>query len=675
MKSKKIIAGLLSFAIAAITISMPLGGTISGVFDNFSLSASAETFGDYWYKILDDETVQITSYKGSDAEIELPSEINGKKVVGITTNAFNKCTTLTSVIIPEGIKSIGKGAFMSCTNLTNVTIPNTVTTIGESAFSYCLKLTSITIPDSVITIDKSAFYNCKSVASITIGNSVTSIGRSAFDNCKSLTSVTIPDSVTSIGNSAFYGCTNLTSVNIPYSVTRIESSTFKSCENITDITIPHSVTSIGSSAFDRCKSLTSVTIPDNVTSIGEYAFRDCTNLTNITVDENNENYLSSDGVLFNNDKTTLIQYPIGNKRTSYSIPNSVTLIKKGAFYDCTNLTSITIPNSVTSIGYTAFWDCDNLTDITVDENNENYSSSDGVLFNKDKTTLIQYPAGNKRTSYTIPNGVTIVENDAFWNCTNLTSVIISGDVTNIGVNAFCGCTTLKSITIPNSVTSIGKSAFSGCTSITRITIPNSVTSIGNSAFSGCTSLTSIIIPYGVTSIGEFAFYRCTSLTSVTIPHGVTSIEDWAFDFCNNLNTVYYADTENEWDKISIGSYNDSLKNVYKYYNMSRSVLHQKKLDNTAVRFLYLADIDDVTKANKADVTFKGDRTAVGTESITKAYRSVIAGGKKVTAPEGKCYLVTSPMYLNGASSEWAAEFALYENDAVTKQSQGICKIG
>ena len=202
-----------------------------------------------------------------------------------------------------------------------------------------------------------------------------------------------------------------------------------------------------------------------------------------------------------------------------------------------------------------------------------------------------------------------------------------------------------------------------------------MTSIGICAFAGCENLTSVTLPDGIKHIEVEAFTMCPALTSITIPDSVTDIGIVAFYGCDKLDTVYYSGTKDKWNNIEIDVYNDPLVAAYKYYNMSRSVLHQKKLDNTAVRFLYLADIDDVTKANKADVTFKGDRTAVGTESITKAYRSIIAGGKKVTAPEGKCYLVTSPMYLNEVSSEWAAEFALYENDAVTKQSQGICKIG
>ena len=283
---------------------------------------------------------------------------------------------------------------------------------------------------------------------------------------------------------------------------------FSNRSSVKTVVIPDSVTSIGRWAFGYCESLTSVTIPDSVTSIGSCAFYDCTGLTSIT------------------------------------IPDSVTSIGNGAFYNCTGLTSVTIPDSVTSIGDEAFNNCTRLTSITVKEGNPKYSSDEyGVLFNKDKTLLIQYPIGNKRTSYTIPDSVT-----------------------SIGDWAFAQCTGLTSVTIGNSVTSIGEAAFWLCTSLTSVTIGNSVTSIGSSAFSMCVSLTSVTIPDSVTSIGNGAFYFCTSLTRVTIPDSVTSIGDNAFISCTSLTDVYYTGSKEDWNKISIGLYNGCLTNATIHYN-------------------------------------------------------------------------------------------------------------
>ena len=375
-------------------------------------------------------------------------------------------------------------------NIKTVIIKNGVTSIGDYTFYYCKSLISVTIPDSVTNIGDSAFYYCTSLTSVTIPNRVTSISDSTFRRCTSLTSITIPDSVISIGVYAFSDCTSLTNV-----------------------TIGNSVTSIGECAFLRCASLISITIPNSVTSIENEAFEDCTSLKSIEVSGNNKNYSSLDGVLFNKDKSKLITYPAGKADSEYAIPNSVTSIGWYAFENCTSLTSITIPNSVTSIGGSAFDGCTSLASIT------------------------------------IPNDVTSIGYGVFQGCTSLTSVTIPNSVTSIGSSAFSGCTSLTSVTIPNSVTSIGSSAFSGCTSLTSITIPDSVTSIGRYAFSGCESLTNIIIPNSVTSIGEYAFRSCTSLTSITIPDSVTSIGSFAFYNCKSLTKVDYNGTVSQWKSI------------------------------------------------------------------------------------------------------------------------------
>ncbi len=207
------------------------------------------TYGDWTYKMLADGTAVIEEYKGSDTKVTIPAEIDGKKVTSIGDYTFWKCTSLTSITIPNSVTSIGEGAFGLCTSLTSISIPNSVTNINEGAFYNCTSLTSITIPDSVTTIGVSAFGDCTNLKSITIPNSVTSIGEGAFGGCKSLKSITIPDSITSIGVSAFWNCTNLKSVTIPDSVTSIDEIAFEDCTSLKSITIPNSVTSIGDRAL------------------------------------------------------------------------------------------------------------------------------------------------------------------------------------------------------------------------------------------------------------------------------------------------------------------------------------------------------------------------------------------------------------------------------------------
>ena len=252
-------------------------------------------------------------------------------------------------------------------SVTKANIPHTikgvtVTSIGGSAFRYCTSLTSVTIPDSVTSIGGWAFTDCASLTSVTIPDGVTSIGEYTFSWCTSLTSATIPDSVTSIGEFAFHNCKSLTSMTIPRSVVSIGYDAFGWCESLTSVTILDGVRSIGNSAFTDCKSLTSVTIPNSVTSIGRGAFSSCASLTGIWVAEGNSHYVSdASGVLFDKDKTTLVQCP--GAFAVYTIPGSVTSIGDDAFSGCASLTSVTIPDSVTSIGNYAFSCCGSLTDV------------------------------------------------------------------------------------------------------------------------------------------------------------------------------------------------------------------------------------------------------------------------------------------------------------------------
>ena len=289
------------------------------------------------------------------------------------------------------------------------------------------------------------YYQQSNIKTLVINDGVTKIGNFAFADCRNLTgTLTIPNSVTSIGDYAFYFCWGLTS-----------------------FTIPNSVISIGESAFWNCSSLTgTVTIPNSVASIGSGPFAACYNITAIDVDANNPNYSSDNGVLFDKNKTTLIQYPAG-KIGAYTIPNSVTFIEQYAFTGCYGLTSVIIPNSIIKIKDLAFYGSSGLTEINVDVSNPNYSSVNGVLFNKNKTTLIRYPAG-KTGAYTIPNSVTLIGHYAFYYCSALKLVIIGSSVTSIGDYAFHSCSSLTTVTIPNSVTSIGSIAFGYCTSLTDV---------------------------------------------------------------------------------------------------------------------------------------------------------------------------------------------------------------
>jgi len=304
-------------------------------------------------------------------------------------------SSITFVVIEDGVKNIGNYAFAWCANLTSITIPDSVTSIGNYAFSECAGLTSVSLPNLVTDIGIFAFDRCFNLISANIGNSVTSIRSSVFANCYNLSSIIIPDSVMSIGNNAFIGCTSLTSVIIPNSVTIIEGQAFDR-SGLTSVTIGNSVISIGAGAFNQT-GLISVTIPNSVTSIGDSAFRE-TGLTFVTFG----NSVSSIGAGAFYGCTGL---------TEVIIPNSVSSIENNTFALCTSLISVTIPNSVTSIGNNVFDACASLMSIT------------------------------------IPNSVTSIGNGAFVHCTSLTSIIIGNSVTSIGEWAFQQCANLTDITV------------------------------------------------------------------------------------------------------------------------------------------------------------------------------------------------------------------------------------
>ena len=551
--------------------------------------------------------VTITNYIGNRSNVIIPYSIDGNIVTKIGDSAigdyaFSGCTSLTSITIPDSIKSIGWYAFNGCTSLKNITIPDSVTSIGWSAFENCTSLISVIIPDSVTYIDSDVFSGCTSLTDITLPDSVTHIysgvfsgctslnsitipdsvkhiGCGAFENCTSLVSITIPDSVTYIDRWAFENCISLTSITIPDSVVNIFDSTFSGCTSLKNVTLGNSVTSIGESTFASCTSLKNVTLGNSVTSIGEGAFRNCTSLTDITIPDS----VTSIGVLafcncenLNNVKLGNSVKDIGDK-AFYSclsvkcivIPDGVTSIHDNVFENCTSLVSITVPDSVTSIGRSAFSGCTSLTDITIPEGVTDIGIEAFEYCKSLKSLEIPSSVINigccafsgcvSLTDIRIPNNVISIGYSAFSGCVSLTDIRIPNSVISIEYAAFDDCTSLTSITLGNNIKSIGDFAFCGCSSLTDITIPDSVTSIGKRAFEGCRSITNITIPYGVTSIDDLTFWGCSSITNITIPNSVTSIGLKAFYSCG-LTSITIPDSVISMDEYAFGSC-DGLESV------------------------------------------------------------------------------------------------------------------
>ena len=527
--------------------------------------------------------------KNTSGKITIPSNPQGYSVKAIAVHAFEGCSSITDIVIPDGVETVGRGAFGNCPKLETITIPNSVTFIDRDAFSGCTSLSLISLPDNITTISHGLFYNCSSLHNIKIPDNVTSIENQAFQGCSKLSTVLLPKKLTYIGSLAFVNCHAITDVycnteQVPsLSAYAFDSSTnsnatlhvpaalveqFRSSDQWSNFS---NIAAIKSSVtdYDFCGenvmftydedtgtitifgtgamydynwanfgfrvrhniNIKNVIIEEGVTTVGMLAFYYCQDLVSVHL----PNSLISIGIDAFSNCWNL---------SSINIPNNVISIGIAAFSGCWSLSSINIPSSVTFIGERAFRGCSGLTSISVDSGNLIYDSRDNC------NALIH-----------------TATNELITGCVN---TYIPYNVTSIASGAFSGCSGLSSIFIPNSVTSIARETFSGCSGLTSISvdssnpiydsrdncnaiintatnelivgcketvIPHSVTSIGNSAFYQM-GLTSLTIPDGIISIGQGAFSGCDLMTSITIPSSVVSIGFQAFWYCVKLENIY-----------------------------------------------------------------------------------------------------------------------------------------
>lgn len=436
-----------------------------------------EQDGVTWYYT--PQTPTACSVDGCDqlsGTLTIPGTINGLDVTSISPMAFGS-SDISSVVIPEGVQDIGFYSFYDCRELENVTLPESLEVLGPYAFFDCWNLKGIIIPVDVADIGPGCFAGCSMLESIGVDGDndyYASVGGVLFDKEQTIL-VAYPG-----GKTGAY--------TVPSGVTEIYYMAFESVNYLTSITIPGSVQYIDDSAFSKCSSLSGVTIPASVRYIGAGAFESCPKLTAINVNTSSQYFKGVSGVLFSKDGKSLLQYPAGKSGTSYSIsstvhnigemafsgckkltaitiPSSIDVISEGAFAYCDGLTSVTIQNGVLSIEDNAFYACQNLktvslpasvteigsavfdeclkmNTITVNASNTAYSSQDGVLFDKSKSELIYYPAGNTRTSYTVPDGVEAILDGSFYESAYLQVVRIPASVDYVGFAAFAYCSSL-----------------------------------------------------------------------------------------------------------------------------------------------------------------------------------------------------------------------------------------
>ena len=484
--------------------------------------------------------------------------------------------------IPNSVITVEPGAFQNCLKLNGVTIPGSVTRIGAAAFQHCSGLTNVSVPGGVAYLGDFAFQQCSSLTSAVISSSG-ALGNSCFQDCSGLTNLLLGNSINHIGTNAFKGCVGLTGLTIPESVLNIDTSAFMGCAGLSSLALGINLAYIGPQAFYGCISLTNVDIPAGVTNLGNSAFAHCSQLTEAVFEGNaplvNGGDGSSDltvfsgeiGSVFYEANTTGWQATFGGWPTELSSPfsgfnyiqlngvatitgiyvsnpfvviprlingNLVTSLGSALLAGAPSVHSLLIPGTVTTISTGAFLGATSLTNISVDATNPTYSSIGGVLYDKNLTTLVTYPA-RLSGSYVISNGVASIAPFAFAYCSGLNGITIPASATNIGSGAFEYCSGLAHVTIPDAITRLGSAAFSYCSNLTDVTLGSGVTDIGGSAFDSCYHLKGINIPNAATNIGPSAFAYCYALKSLTIPTGVQSLGDLAFSSCLNLNSLLF----------------------------------------------------------------------------------------------------------------------------------------
>ena len=512
------------------------------------------TTDDFTYTLIDEYSkVQILSYIGSDTDVVIPDRIDNKKVTSIADSAFRN-KSITSVVFGQYIESIGNYAFYSCQSLNKLDFSkSSVKTIGDFVFSMSKSLTSVEFPDSlesignyafspysngygggyatyvasnlesvkfgsgIKTIGEQAFFKNEKLQTLEItGGNLVSIGNGAFQYCSALTEINLKGNNAVIGSSAFYNDTALKKVTVGTGIKKIRNSAFSCCPEITELVFADGLETIESYAFYNCKKIKSVDLPKTLITIESNAFESCSNLSAI------------------------------------AIPDSVTALKDNTFYNCVVLKNVAIGSGCKSISSTAFSNTTALEKITVSDDNTSYTSVDGALLNKLKTSIILYPKSRKG-EFVVPDTVTTIADRAFENCYGLTGITIGKNVKTIGTYAFQNCSALTKVVLKDSDSinkTIGNYAFYNCKALTDIDFGNAVTSIGSYAFVMTKSLTTLEFPDSLESIGNYAFspysngygggyatYVASNLESVKFGSGIKTIGEQAFFKNEKLQTL------------------------------------------------------------------------------------------------------------------------------------------
>lgn len=564
-------------------------GAVSGDF-KYSLYGGFDDFSTYY------EYACITGYSGTATNLEIPSTIDGYTVEAIGYNAFEDCTSLVSVTIPDSVREIYTAVFCNCENLESITVDKANPEFSSMDgvlfnkdqtnlifYPMSKKQQEYTVPITVKKISYKAFYEAKNLESVEISDNVASIGEYAFYWAENLNNVVFSENIDFIGNGAFSGTDwynnqkdgviyinrclyrykgempENTSITIKDGTKSICDNAFSYRSNLINVEFPNSVTYIGERAFANCENLKSINIPEQLTKTGQGVFDDCTNLETVyfnAIASSDDDDISFSFSFENSVKTVIYGDKVTKVASDFEyntgleqvvLGSNVKSIGNSAFSACTSLKSITIPENVTEIGNSAFSACTGLTNITIPES----------------VTEIGYSAFENCTNLSdlqIPSNIEKIGDGAFDNTAwyenqpdgllyigkvlyaykgdkaAVTDVKINEGTKSILSGVFSECSNLKNVVIPDSVISIGSLVFSSCTSLTSITVPESVSSLGAGLFRGCTSLKSAKLPSNVTGSFLGTFDGCENLESVNIPNGVTGLQS-TFEGCKKLKSI------------------------------------------------------------------------------------------------------------------------------------------
>ena len=501
--------------------------------------------------VIPDTVTSIADYAFDNAP-KLTKVTIGENVKSVGTGAFRNCNSLETVIFKDSDtvqKTIGDYAFNNCPALTEVDFGNAVKSIGNYAFMVDKLLESIEFPDSLESIGYCAFscyrggtystYVASNLKSVKFGSGLKTIGNYAFYGNRSLETVQFSgENLTSIGEDAFRDCMALTKLNLTGNDAVICARAFCNNDALKEVTLS-GVKTIGYNAFGGDDALKSADLGEGLISIDSYAFQSCSNLETVSLPES---------------LTTINSYAFQScsKLTSIDIPNKVTKIDDNTFSNCPSLKNVSIGSGCTSISTVAFINAYSIDEITVAENNKNFTAVDGVLYNKDKTTLVLYPK-NRSGEFAVPDTVTTIADYAFDNAPKLTKVTIGENVKSVGTGAFRNCNSLETVIFKDSDTvqkTIGDYAFNNCPALTEVDFGNAVKSIGNYAFMVDKLLESIEFPDSLESIGYCAFscyrggtystYVASNLKSVKFGSGLKTIGNYAFYGNRSLETVQFS---------------------------------------------------------------------------------------------------------------------------------------